>query len=521
MSAVIDIENAQAPTGTIPETTQEGFTIKADTFGDPKPLGATYGEWEYPLNALPEPVRSAVIEVRDYIQAPTALIASCALSSVSLAIQSHIDVARDERLIGPVSLYLLTLGDSGERKTTVDGFFTKPIHEWEAKKRQELAREISIFDTESAQHDAKRIGLLNRVKQQAKKGEPVDKTEEELAELEMGAPVCPRIPKLLMTDATPEALQFRLKQYPSGGLISDEGGTVFGGHAMGKDSVMRNLSGLNSVWGGDALRIDRRTKESFVVENPRLTVHIQIQEPTLSKFMEKNESLARGSGFFARFLISQPLSTQGSRLYKEPPANSPHLTAFQNRITEILEEPTPFDEAGNLEPRLMVLSGSAKRRWVEAFNEIEKSLAVGGEFEDVRDFASKAADNAVRLSALFSFLENQTADAPISEKNIEAGFAIVGYHLNEAQRFFSGIPVDELANDSKLLDDWLIDICKASGASQILANDILQKGPNPLRNKDRRDKALRRLIDADRAREWSNDNSSFVVVNPRLLEGQS
>lgn len=44
------------------------------------------------------------------------------------------------------------------------------------------------------------------------------------------------------------------KQWPSGGVISSEAGSVFGGHGMGSDSVMRNLAALNQLWDGATLR---------------------------------------------------------------------------------------------------------------------------------------------------------------------------------------------------------------------------------------------------------------------------
>lgn len=46
----------------------------------------------YPFDALPENVRLAVEEVVGFVKAPFAMVASAALSALSLAIQPHTDV---------------------------------------------------------------------------------------------------------------------------------------------------------------------------------------------------------------------------------------------------------------------------------------------------------------------------------------------------------------------------------------------------------------------------------------------
>lgn len=85
----------------------------------------------FPVHALPELVRNAVNEVNRNIQAPMALIASSALSAISLSCQHAVDVLRPNGLVTPVSLALMVIAESGERKTTVDRIFTKAIQEYQ------------------------------------------------------------------------------------------------------------------------------------------------------------------------------------------------------------------------------------------------------------------------------------------------------------------------------------------------------------------------------------------------------
>ncbi|RKT46813.1 DUF3987 domain-containing protein [Thiocapsa rosea] len=90
---------------------------------EPQPITVKVDSEPYPLDALPATVLAAVNEVHGFVKAPLPMVASSSLSALSLAMQAHYDVRRAEKLSGPVSLYQMTIADSGERKTTVDAFF--------------------------------------------------------------------------------------------------------------------------------------------------------------------------------------------------------------------------------------------------------------------------------------------------------------------------------------------------------------------------------------------------------------
>ena len=156
---------------------------------------------------------------------------------------------------------------------------------------------------------------------------------------EANCPQAPRVPRLVHADATPEALAWALAHgWPSGGVMSSEAGVVFGGHGMGRDSVMRSMSLLNALWDGGSHRVERRTSESFTLAGVRLTMGLAAQPETVRQFMEGTKGLARGNGFAARFLIAAPESTQGGRLFKEAP-DWRYLPAFAARLRELLNLP--------------------------------------------------------------------------------------------------------------------------------------------------------------------------------------
>ncbi|MCZ6802994.1 MAG: YfjI family protein [Proteobacteria bacterium] len=298
-------------------------------------------------------------------------MASSALAALSLAIQAHADAKRAEKLSGPVGLFLLTIADSGERKSTCDGFFMQAIRDYEANQAENAKPLIKDHQAGMEAWEAKRGGIKDKIRQLAKSGKSTHDQEAALRDLEHDKPEPPRVPRLIYGDATPEALKWNLaKGWPSGGVVLSDAGLVFGAHGMGKDSVMRNLATLNQLWDGADMATERRTSESFTVRGARLTIALQVQKATLRSFFDRSGGLARGTGSLARFLVAWPESTQGNRPFTDPPDTWLALAKFNQRIARILEQDVPIDD-GALTPPVFPLAVDIKAAWVMFHDAIE------------------------------------------------------------------------------------------------------------------------------------------------------
>lgn len=481
---------------------------------EPLPLVAKVEPESYPLDALPDAIRAAVEEVQAFVQAPVAMVASSALGALSLAIQSHADVQRAEKLSGPVGLFLLTIADSGERKSTCDGFFTTAIKDYQEQQAEAAKPTIKDYDAAKGAWAARQAGVREKVKSLAKAEKPASALELVLRALEDQKPEAPRVPNLLRGDDTPENLAFVLsREWPSAGVLSSEAGLVLGAHGMSKESIMRNLGLLNILWDGGTLAVGRRTSESFTVKGARLTVALQVQEATLREFFKQSGALARGTGFLARFLVAWPESTQGFRPFAEAPAKWPNLVEFNRRTAEILKQPAPIQKDGSLMPAMLTLTPDAKAAWVKFNNAIEVELASGGELHDVRDVASKSADNAARLAALFHRFEG--AGDAIGAEAFESASRIAAWHLNESRRFFGELALPAELADAARLDTWLIEHCRQKQAHFVKKNYVRQHGP--LRDGARLDAAIRELAELDRLRLEKDGKLRTIHLNPALV----
>jgi putative DNA primase/helicase len=491
------------------------FPAVPETWPEPQPLIAEVERVPYPIDALPETIRCAVVEVQTFVKAPVPLVASSAVSTVSLACQAQIDVKRAEKLEGPSGIFSLAIADSGERKSTCDVLFLAPIRKYESDQAEAGKPLKKVYSATLGAWDAKRAGIMEKIKFLAKDSKPTADLEAALIDHEKCKPAAPRIPRLSYADVTPEALAFALaRDWPSGGVISAEAGTVFGSHGMSPDSAMRNLGLLNQLWDGTTVSIDRRTSESFVVSGARLTVALQVQEPTVREFLKRTGNLARGTGFLARFLISYPESTQGSRPFTEAPEHWTHLEAFKEQIASILNRKAPLREDGTLSPQVLRFNSEAKACWIEFYNHIESELASGRELYDVRDVASKTADNAARLAGLFQFFEHPESES-IDLEALEGGSRIAAWHLNEARRFCGELAMPPALVAARRLDHWLIAYCRRGRLGQVSTRDTQRLGP--IRIKEKLESALADLSDLDRVRVTQEGRQKLIRLNPKLL----
>lgn len=484
----------------------------------PVPLRAEMDLRPYPLDALPPLIRDAIHEVEDFTQAPTALIAASALSAVSATVQGLVSVERGAGLRGPASLFFLTLAASGERKSSADKFFTRALREWEVQQAEAAKPVLAQFRAATTAWQSIEEGYKQALKQSAKTGTPDTQIEEQLLALELDKPREPRIPSMLRVDDTPEALSVALSRWPVAAVLTNEAGIIFGAHGMNSESVMRNLAGLNVCWDGGHIRRDRTSTSSSVnIEGMRVTMGLMVQPETLNAFLAKQGALARGIGFFARFLVAHPASTQGMRFYREQTAGEPALNAFNARVSQLLNVPSRVDENGRLETTYLTLSPTAKEIWVAFHDEVEDELGRGRDYCEVQDVASKAADNAARIAAcLHAFCDHTNSVSCIGEESMKSAASLVRWHLYEALRFVRLLAIPEGLRKAERLEEYLMEKLR-TGVALVPTREVKQLAPSEIRNKAC-DDAFQVLEDNHRAKLVSHGNKKFYCLNPAVAQ---
>ena len=202
----------------------------------------------YPLDALPTAVRDAVAAYQRFGQQPTAMVAGSALSTVSLCAQALANVARDQHLIGPISIYRIDIAVSGERKTSADRTMNRAARDWQREGREAKRRLLDEGQSDLAAWAAERDGLLAKIKQKSGRrpsGSALDIADlkQRLAAIDAAKPRVPVLPRLFFEDATPEAMGRDIAEgWPSASWWSDEAGLLVGSHAMSDASLNAHAS---------------------------------------------------------------------------------------------------------------------------------------------------------------------------------------------------------------------------------------------------------------------------------------
>ncbi len=242
-----------------------------------------------------------------------------------------------------------------------------------------------------------------------------------------------------------------------------------------------------------------------------------VQEATLREYFERAGTLARGTGFLARFLIAWPQSTQGTRFFTEPPESWPKLARFNTRLRSLLDQPVELDDEGRLSPRVLGLSIEAKALWVKFHDAIEAELLPSGELYDVRDVAAKVADNAARIASLLHQFE-RSLEEPIGAELMESATRLAAWHLNESRRFFGELAMPPEILAASQLERWLVAYCHKHGTTKVNRRIVQQYvTPSSLRRSQTLETAIETLADHGRAREWAEDRQKLIELRPEVL----
>ena len=435
----------------------------------PQPLlRETSAGHSFPVAAL-GPLRAAVEAVQGMTLAPVPIPAASALATASLAVQGFADV---ETLGGtrPLSLFALTIAQSGERKSSCDAPLMAALRAFE---RDEARTQLAAMERwRNAQALWK--GDRDHILAQAKKNKGEKKIAAE-ADLEaLGAePAAPPSTDRVVTEPTYEGLtRLFVQGQPSLGIFSDEGGQFLGGFAMSSDNRQKTLAALNDLWQGNPIRRTRQGDGSFTLYGRRLAVHLMVQPGVARTFMA--DPMAADTGFLPRFLICEPPSTIGARLHALSRHDGQALADFSGQLRHILDTPMPVDrETLELTPRTLSLNHDARALLVRFSDTIEEAQAPDGSLAYVRGYASKSAEQATRIAAVLTLWDDLSA-SEVSPQAMAWGIDLAQFYLTEALRLADVATVSVEIERAESLRKWLLE---SWTEPEVLLRDVLRLAP--------------------------------------------
>lgn len=439
----------------------------------------------YPVHEFPVEARKAIEQVQKNIKAPLALIGASVLSAMSAAAQGRImvklpivDTAR------PATLYSLVVADSGERKSAVDAKIFERLKKRDEMRKARYADRLSHYQIEHRLWQKIEADLIKKIVKLTGEGENTDDFRALLTEHGKSKPDKPGVGTRLRQNLSTRSLLDDLDgEGKSLVILSDEGQIVLEG------TLLKSSGYLNKGWEGGPIQMNRANGVRISAENVSITFSIMVQSSALQGHLRRQGDTPRGTGFWARFLITWPESTMGTRFTYDLEPTWENLNEFHACLEAMMGD---FEEEDSADFDLTVyeLDEDARALWVELVNETELLIQPLGPMSDIRDFASKACEIAVRIAALFHHFSQQTGR--ISRDTLQRATRIVHYHIHEFKNIFSSSnEVPQVYADSAALEGYLRDQYQRNGGKAIPRNQVLKCGP--VRPKERFDPALQSL----------------------------
>lgn len=425
----------------------EPFLIPDPSYPEPTPLlPEVEAAFPYPLEALGDVLGGAAAAIVEAVQVPAALAAQSVLAAAAMAAQPHGNAVRDGQPI-PLSLFVLTVAESGDRKSAADRLALRAHHDRQSALLELYSAEQKEYRDQRDAYQCARVAILEKAKANpASAAAGLDSLQE---------PEPPPLPFILVEEPTLEGLQKSLlRGYPSQGLFSDEGGQFFGGHANKPENMLKSVAGLSKLWDGAPITRTRAAEgESASRSGCRLSAHLMIQPVVANKVL--GDPILRGQGFLARFLVAWPQSLAGTRFYQHAnPGQDPRLLRYWGRMTDLLLREPPKNDRGELEPAELTMDADAKIVWIEAHDAIEAKLGRNGNLQDIKPTAAKGGENILRIAGVLAIAERAKS---LTRSIIERASMLVSWYLGEALRLAYPAGTDPLLQQAQKVIDWLIE----------------------------------------------------------------
>jgi hypothetical protein len=426
----------------------------------------------FPVAALGQVMADAANAFHAKTQAPMDICGNAVLAVAGLAAQAHADIVLPTKEVKPLSLYLVTIAPSGERKTSTDSLALVPVREREMDLRQEHEAARIGYENAHAAWDAQRkFVLANRKLDLASKKNALDSLGPE--------PRGPLSPILVCHEPTFEGLAKLLANgQPSVGIFASEGGAFIGGHGFSEEAKLRTAAGLSLLWDDGRLTRVRATEGVTALAGRRVALHLQAQPDVAARVF--SDPVLADQGLLSRILVIAPDTRQGQRFWKDvSPEADKAASVYVEYVNRLLRRPMPLKEGtrNELQPRPVPLSPEARQLWIEFADDVERKLGPLGDLQPISGFAAKLAEHAARIAGVLAMFENPDA-ANVDAAALQNGITLSRHYAAAALRLHGQSRLNDDLAKAKMLLEWAR---LNSDRGLVSLPDIVQTGPNRIR----------------------------------------
>jgi hypothetical protein len=334
----------------------------------------------------------------------------------------------------PAAFWVVCAMPSGMGKSLAFAPLVRPFREFERgleehRQRAEYEARLRMVDLEVRASEKE---LQRKANAAASDPAIAEALQERLSKAMLAREVCldqqPQSDRVLVSDATSEALAEFLEGHHGRALVADPEGGVFD-HALGSTNKAPRLDVWLKSYGGETIderrignALNARSKGRFV-EAPLVSVAVATQPRALGGLFA-NE-LAGAKGFLARFLTIIVPPELPEQFVREGQLPSDLVDRWGKEVRRLLSSPRP------LEPIEIPLSEGARELFL-TWGQGELDAARKGSSDDAADYLSawnaKFRGKALRLALALHALGTEAPGAsPIGEDTMRAVLAWLPY----------------------------------------------------------------------------------------------
>ena len=430
---------------------------------------------EFPVDVLPEPMRSFVKNGAKAIGCDPSYIGLPAMSALAGAIGNTRRIQLKRGWTEPAIVWTAIVGESGTMKSPAIRLAMHPVRERQRKAMLEHEEAIKKYNEACAYHDrAMSKWKGDKTNNDEPPPEPPDK------------PVADRC---WTDDTTMEALVSGLKHQPRGLLvIRDELAGLFGSFDKYTNGKGSDAAKWLEMHGGGPVLVDRKGSGTLYIPRAAVSIAGGVQPEILKRSLGAEH---RENGFAARLLIACP--ERQPKRWTDAEINLEDEQAMESVFEYLFSlDMDPGDDEPK--PVLVRLNKSAKRRWIAFFNHhADEQVALVG---DLAAAWSKLEGYAARLALIVHYVrlaaDDRTVDDPyeIDEVSIGAGITISNWFGEEARRVYRLLDESDDERDKRRL----VAMIRAKGGT-ITAREMIQS-LNRIKNNNAAKSALNVLVDA-------------------------
>lgn len=426
----------------------------------------------FPVEALPDELRSFVVAASKAIVCDPCYVALPLLSGIAAAIGNSRCIKPKHDWTEPAILWTAIVGESGTAKSPAMEAALRWVRKRQTAALAEHKRKVKEHKDAMAVH-RRAMASWNRGSED---GAPPQEPESPIAE------------RTWTDDATTEAVAKLLEQNPRGILmIRDElsGWFNFDRYASGSGG---DVAKWMEMFGGRSSIVDRRGGGTLFIPRAAVSIAGGIQPGILRRVLRAEH---RENGLAARLLLAYPPRVR--KAWSDAtvdPATESAVAAMFGRLYGLSMD---TGEDGEPMPRTITLAADAQEEFIAFYNAHARTQATL--VADEAAAWSKLEAYAARLALVIHLAREALADAPtpgpVDRQSVAAAVTLVRWFGEEAMRVYAMLAKPD--GDLVRLADWI-----GRQPNGVTVRDLM-RGPTPWRgNTGRAEADLQRLVEDGR-----------------------